>query len=69
MAEADAALASLILRGREDRNLEYKGTRGVDPFAWGPARVNATIARTAMAMANIGGGSIVIGMDQVRPDE
>jgi predicted HTH transcriptional regulator len=68
MTDADSRLSALILRAREARDLEYKGGGGRLPFAWGPYAVNAAIARTAMAMANIGGGSIVVGMDQVEPD-
>jgi predicted HTH transcriptional regulator len=69
MTDVDSRLAGLIRHRREERALEYKGTRGQEPFAWGPDAVNAKIARTCMAMANIGGGAIVIGMDQVGPDE
>jgi predicted HTH transcriptional regulator len=73
MADNDPALIDLIQHRREERNIEYKGSNaknpGADPFAWGPDAVNAKIARTAIAMANIGGGAIVIGMDQVGPDE
>jgi hypothetical protein len=69
MADDDARLRALITRGREARNLEYKGTRGAESFAWGRDEVNASIARTAMAMANVGGGAIVVGMDQIGPDE
>src|SRR5205085_5313113 len=62
------ALISRIEHGHEKRNLEYKGSNTVntnaDPFAWGPDDVKAKIARSAMAMANIGGGAIVIGMDE-----
>jgi predicted HTH transcriptional regulator len=68
MPDDAARLTELVTRGREDRSLEYKGTRGREPFAWGPDTVNAKIARTAMAMANIGGGAIVVGMDQTGPD-
>jgi len=68
MAATASELNEFIQRGREERNLEYKGTRGPEPFAWGPDSVNAKIARTAMGMANIGGGTIVIGMDQAGPD-
>jgi hypothetical protein len=68
----DPALAEFITRGREERNLEYKGTRGREPFTWEPSTVKAKLARTAMAMAmamaNIGGGVIVIGMDEVGVD-
>ncbi len=68
MAENDPALLTLIEHGHEERNLEYKGSNTVnslaEPFAWGPDEVRAKIARSAMAMANIGGGAIVIGMDE-----
>lgn len=64
----DPALAEFVTNGREERNLEYKGARGREPFIWGPYPVKAKIARTAMAMANIGGGVIVIGMDEVAAD-
>jgi len=57
-------LVKLILHGREERNLEYKGASGPDPLAWGPDPVKAKIARAAMGMANIGGGDNVIGMDE-----
>lgn len=69
MAEQNSPLVDLIQQRREKRSLEYKGARGQEPFGWGPAHVNAKIARTAMAMANIRGGAIVIGMDQVGPDQ
>ncbi len=65
----DPALAEFVTYGREDRNLEYKGTRGREPFIWEEYAVKAKIARTAMAMANIGGGVIVIGMDEVAVDQ
>ncbi len=68
MPDSDPALLDLILHGREERNIEYKGSSGQEPFAWGVDAVNSRVARAAMAMANIGGGSIVIGMDQVEPD-
>ncbi|HLZ71356.1 MAG TPA: ATP-binding protein [Dehalococcoidia bacterium] len=68
MPDSDPALLDLILHAREERNIEYKGSSGQEPFAWGVDAVNSRIARTTMAMANIGGGSIVIGMDQVAPD-
>lgn len=69
MADDPSELAQYILRGREERNLEYKGARGLEPFSWEINRVRAKIAKTAMAMANIGGGVIVIGMYEVAPDE
>lgn len=65
----DPALAEFVTRGREERNLEYKGTQGREPFVWDAYAVKAKLARTAMAMANIGGGVIVIGMDEVAPDQ
>jgi len=64
MPDTDPALLDLIRRRREERSIEYKGSSGRQPFAWGNDAVNSRIARTAMAMANIGGGSIVIGMDE-----
>lgn len=57
-----------ITYGRERRDLEYKGARGRDSFLWSSPEVRTTIAKTAMAMANIGGGAIVIGVDEVAPD-
>ncbi|MGH2587758.1 MAG: AlbA family DNA-binding domain-containing protein, partial [Dehalococcoidia bacterium] len=70
MADADTESRhrDLIARGQEARNLEYKGTRGQEPFTWGKDVVRAKIARTVMGMANIGGGAIVIGVDQMGPD-
>ncbi|MGD9893273.1 MAG: ATP-binding protein [Dehalococcoidia bacterium] len=64
----DPALAEFVTYGREERNLEYKGTQGREPFIWKDYPVKAKTARTAMAMANIGGGVIVIGMDEVASD-
>lgn len=66
MPEIDPALLDLIRHRREERNIEYKGSSGQEPFKWGPDTVNSRIARTAMAMANVGGGAIVIGLDQVQ---
>lgn len=72
MADNDPALLDLLLHAHEERNLEYKGSNRANPqaaaFAWGSDEVKSKLARTAMAMANIGGGAIVIGMDQVGPD-
>jgi predicted HTH transcriptional regulator len=68
IGDASSRLREFITRGRETRNVEYKGARGREPFAWGPHEVSAEIARTVMGMANIGGGTIVIGMDQIGPD-
>ncbi len=67
MPDADPVLVDLVRRGREQRNLEYKGSSVGEPFAWGTDPVNSRITRTIMAMANIGGGSIVIGVDEVSP--
>lgn len=64
MVDDDSRLRELITVGREARNREYKGTRGRESFAWNRYAVKAQIARAAMGMANIGGGSIVIGMDE-----
>ncbi|MGI8549232.1 MAG: ATP-binding protein [Dehalococcoidia bacterium] len=64
----DPVLVALIRVRRESRDLEYKGSSGREPYVWGVDRIKARIARTAMAMANIGGGAIVIGMDQVGSD-
>lgn len=58
----------LINQGRESRDREYKGASGQDPYAWDSYHVRASIARTCMGMANIGGGSIVIGMDEIAAD-
>ncbi|MHB8576085.1 MAG: ATP-binding protein [Dehalococcoidia bacterium] len=49
-------------------NIEYKGSSGTESFEWGRDSARSKIARTVMAMANIGGGSIVIGMDQIGAD-
>lgn len=68
MLDNDPALVAFVTHGREERNLEYKGTSGPQQFAWSDDSVRAKIARTAMGMANIGGGAIVLGMDQVTPD-
>ena len=72
MADNDPALLDLILRGHEERSIEYKGSNShnplAEPFAWNLDVVRAKVARTAMAMANIGGGAIVIGMDEVTRD-
>jgi hypothetical protein len=65
----DPALTEFITHGREERDLEYKGTRGREPFIWGDYVVRAKIARTAMVMANVGGGTIVIGMDESGVDQ
>lgn len=62
------ALIELIERRREARNLEYKEADAQESMRWGSADVNAKIARTVMAMANIGGGAIVLGMRQIGPD-
>ncbi len=67
MADTDPELRSFITYGRERRDLEYKGAGGREPFAWESPAVKAKIAKTAMGMANIGGGTIVIGMDEVSP--
>ena len=69
MIDEDSRLRELITRGREGRNLEYKGAGGQESFAWGPDRVNARLTRTIMGLANSGGGAIVIGMDQAGPDQ
>jgi len=68
MPDRDLVLLDLIQHGREERNIEYKGSSGREPFAWGVDPVNSRIAKSAMAMANIGGGSIVVGVDQAGPD-
>ncbi len=72
MADNDPALLDLLRHGHEERNIEYKGSNlknhRADSFAWGPDTVNAKLARSAMAMANIGGGAIIIGMDETTPD-
>ena len=43
MADQDSRLRALITRGREDRNVEYKGARGRETFAWGSDTVNAAL--------------------------
>ena len=72
MADNDPALLDLILHGHEERTIGYKGSNAkntqADPYAWGTDAVNSKIARSAMAMANIGGGAIIIGVDEIAPD-
>ena len=53
-------LIDLILHGREERNLEYKG-----PMSWKQRDVKVEITRCILGMANIrDGGFIVIGVEQ-----
>lgn len=66
MADIDPRLQELVRRGREERNLEYKVGDARQPFEWGPNDVKEKIGRTVMAMANIGGGAIVIGMSEMK---
>lgn len=64
MPDEDSHLADHIRQRREERNREYKGASGAEGFSWGHSRVKAVIAKSAMAMANIGGGAIVVGMGE-----
>lgn len=53
-------LVELVLHGREERNLEYKGH-----VAWNEAEVKARITKTVLSMCNIpDGGTIVIGVEE-----
>lgn len=53
-------LVQLILHGREERNLEYKGR-----VAWNDADLKARITKTILSMCNIpDGGAIVIGVEE-----
>src|SRR5437867_6878204 len=65
MPRPDKRFTDLIDARRERRNVEYKEADARDPYVWTNADVRAKVARTAMAMANIGGGTIVIGMREV----
>jgi predicted HTH transcriptional regulator len=52
-------LIELILHGREERNLEYKG-----PMSWKEKDVRIEITRSILGMANLrDGGSVVIGVE------
>ena len=77
MAEAEDRLSRLITHGREERYLEYKGSGPGESLRWsGNAdtgdndnTVREKLARSIMAMANLEeGGDIVLGMEQVGPD-
>jgi predicted HTH transcriptional regulator len=65
MPDADPELVAFITHGREERNIEYKGTGSGDGMDWTQARVKSRLVRKTMAMANIGGGVIVLGVDEV----
>lgn len=53
-------LIELVLHGREERNLEYKGC-----VNWDDPAARARITKTVLAMSNIrDGGAIVIGVEQ-----
>jgi hypothetical protein len=65
----ESALLGFITHGREERHLEYWGTGGREALRWSNDAVKARLARTAMALANTGGGAIVLGMDRVGPDD
>ncbi|MDW7681353.1 MAG: ATP-binding protein, partial [bacterium] len=56
----DEELIQFIIKGREERNLEYKG-----PIKWIDAQVKARITKTILAMSNLkDGGAIVVGVEQ-----
>ena len=58
---SDEALLEMVDHGREERNLEYKRS-----ISWQDAAAKAKIAKSAMAMANIpDGGVIVIGVEKI----
>ena len=53
-------LKELILHGREERNLEYKGHEN-----WRDSNTKAKITKSVLGMSNIrDGGSIIIGVEQ-----
>lgn len=53
-------LIELIIHGREERNLEYKGC-----VKWNDPNIKAKITKTVLGMSNIpDGGAIVIGVEQ-----
>lgn len=57
---ADQELLSLILNGREERNLEYKG-----PISWASTETRGKLTKTVLALSNIqDGGAIVVGVEQ-----
>ena len=54
------AFADLILHGREERNLEYKGD-----INWDDGLIRAKLTKTILGMSNIrDGGTIVIGVQE-----
>ncbi|MFA6980520.1 MAG: ATP-binding protein [Ignavibacteriaceae bacterium] len=54
------AFADLILHGREERNLEYKGD-----INWDDGQIRAKLTKTILGMSNIrDGGTIVIGVQE-----
>jgi predicted HTH transcriptional regulator len=54
-------LRDLILHGREERHLEYKG-----PVSWDDPDIRARLTKCILSLANIrDGGVIVIGIEQV----
>ena len=58
------AIDSLILNGREERNLEYKQTMN-----WSNAATKAKLVKSCIAMANLrDGGTIVLGIER-QPDD
>ncbi|KPJ58158.1 MAG: hypothetical protein AMS15_09095 [Planctomycetes bacterium DG_23] len=58
---AEEALIELIIHGREERNLEYKGS-----LSWKYNTTRAEAAKTCMGMANIpDGGAIVFGVKEM----
>jgi len=57
---ADSKLLEYVLHGREERNLEYKGS-----INWKDVEVKVKITKAILGMANIiDGGTIVIGVEQ-----
>jgi predicted HTH transcriptional regulator len=56
--------ASLIVNGREERNLEFKRTMN-----WSDVATKAKVAKSSMAMANLrDGGTIVFGIERQADD-
>jgi predicted HTH transcriptional regulator len=53
-------LRDLVQHGREERNLEYKGS-----VSWSDPEIKAKLTKAALAMSNIrDGGAIVVGVEQ-----
>ena len=56
----DEELIQFITKGKEERNIEYKGS-----IKWTDPNVKAKITKTILAMSNLkDGGTIVIGVEQ-----